>query len=248
MQILLPARLWLIRHGESAGNVARDRALAAGSHTIDILERDMDVPLSAQGEQQADALRLWLAGLPPEEQPQIILSSPYARAWETSVILSNGNRCGASIRADERLREKEFGSLDRLTKVGIEARYPEQARLRSAVGKFYYRPPGGESWCDVVLRLRSAFESLCLRHAGKRILIVSHQVVVLCLRYLIEDLDEQTLLAIDREGDVANCSITEYRCEEHGNPRLKLIRYNFVAPLERAGAAVTSEPDVVAAT
>ncbi|WP_354070601.1 hypothetical protein [Caulobacter sp. 1776] len=31
---------------------------------------------------------------------------------------------------DERLREKEFGVLDRLTRVGIEARFPEHAEFR----------------------------------------------------------------------------------------------------------------------
>jgi probable phosphoglycerate mutase len=247
MQPLLPSRLWLVRHGESAGNVARDNALAAGTHTIEILERDMDVPLSSRGQEQADALRSWFVGLPPDQRPQVIFSSPYARAWETAVLLSKGSNWDAQIRSDERLREKEFGSLDRLTKVGIEARYPEQARLRSAIGKFYYRPPGGESWCDVVLRLRSAFESLCLQYAGKRVLIVSHQVVVLCFRYLIEDLDERSLLAIDRQADVANCSITEYELQDAPNPKLRLLRYNFLAPLERAGAAVTSQPDIVAA-
>lgn len=51
-----PDALWVVRHGESAGNVARDAAHAAGSHTIDMNLRDADVPLSALGERQADAL------------------------------------------------------------------------------------------------------------------------------------------------------------------------------------------------
>ena len=42
-----PDRLWVVRHGQSAGNVARDRAEAAGLPLIDIATRDMDVPLSA---------------------------------------------------------------------------------------------------------------------------------------------------------------------------------------------------------
>ena len=44
-----PANLWIVRHGESAGNVARDAAYAAGLATIDKAERDVDVPLSATG-------------------------------------------------------------------------------------------------------------------------------------------------------------------------------------------------------
>ena len=245
----LPSHLWFVRHGESAGNVARDLALAAGSHTIELTERDMDVPLSPLGAQQADALGKWFAGLPSDQRPEVILSSPYRRAKDTAAIVAK--HCGGShisLVIDERLREKEFGALDRLTKVGIESLYPEQAKLRAAIGKFYYRPPGGESWCDVIFRLRAVFDTLGLHYAGKRVLVVSHQVVVLCFLYLIEGLDEKTLLAIDAEGDVANCAVTDYGLEQHaGDPALALKRYNFTAPLENEGTPVTAEPGPVSA-
>jgi 2,3-bisphosphoglycerate-dependent phosphoglycerate mutase len=95
------------------------------------------------------------------------------------------------------------------------------------------------------LRLRSALDTISLHHSGCRVLIVGHQVVVLCLRYLLENMTEQKILEIDAEGDVANCSVTEYRLDpsfgEHG--QLMLHCYNFLAPLEEAGAPVTSEPD-----
>jgi broad specificity phosphatase PhoE len=148
---------------------------------------------------------------------------------------------------DERLREKEFGMLDRLTRLGIEERFPEQAALRFRLGKFYYRPPGGESWCDVILRLRSAFDTVSLHHSGPdtRVLIVAHQVIVLCARYLLEGMTEGQILAIDRAGDVANCGVTAYSMEhDRGeNGELRLQTYNFVAPLEAAGAPVTTKPD-----
>ena len=62
------------------------------------------------------------------------------------------------IALDERLREKEFGVLDRLTREGIAELYSQQAEFRRVLGKFYHRPPAGESWCDVILRLRSALD------------------------------------------------------------------------------------------
>ncbi|HEX8420026.1 MAG TPA: histidine phosphatase family protein, partial [Sphingomonas sp.] len=40
-----PSRLWIVRHGESAGNVARDAAQASGAARIAIEGRDVDVPL-----------------------------------------------------------------------------------------------------------------------------------------------------------------------------------------------------------
>ena len=60
-----PSRLWIVRHGESAGNVARDAAHAQGAALIDIQARDVDVPLSQLGEQQAAALGRWFASLHP---------------------------------------------------------------------------------------------------------------------------------------------------------------------------------------
>jgi broad specificity phosphatase PhoE len=97
----------------------------------------------------------------------------------------------------------------------------------------------------VILRLRSALDTLSLHYAGRRVLIVGHQVVVLCLRYLLEKLTEAEVLAIDAEGDVANCGITEYRFDPRDGPTgaLRLARYNFTAPLERTGTPVTTAPD-----
>jgi probable phosphoglycerate mutase len=247
-----PRRLWIVRHGESAGNVARAMADAAGVGRIDIDKRDVDVPLSTLGEDQARALGRWFADLSPEERPAVVLSSPYLRAMRTADLIGEHGGLAPQARRptpDERLREKEFGILDRLTTVGIRELHPDQAEFRRILGKFYFRPPGGESWCDVILRLRSALDTLSLHHAGQNVLIVSHQVVVLCLRYLLECLSEEEILAIDRAGDVANCGVTEYRFDpaEGQNGALKMVLYNFTAPLERQGAPVTSAPDAAVA-
>ncbi|GAC1514171.1 MAG: histidine phosphatase family protein [Gemmatimonadaceae bacterium] len=248
-----PARLWIVRHGESAGNVARNAAHRAGRALIDIAERDADVPLSNLGRRQATAVGHWFAALPEAERPNIVLVSPYVRARQTATSMAAAGALATVARrdaiVDERLREKEFGLLDRLTRLGIEQRFPDQVELRLRLGKFYYRPPGGESWCDVILRLRSALDTISLHYAGQRVLIVCHQVIVLCLRYLLEHLTEESLLAIDAAGDVANCSVTEYRLvEDELGGRLSLHAYNFVAPLTREGAPVTDSPDTPGAT
>ena len=80
---------------------------------------------------------------------------------------------------------------------------------------------------------------------GERVLLVGHSVVVLCFRYLLERMTEEQILEIDRNSDVANCSVTSYVFDpalgKHG--KLALQAFNFVAPLEEAGEAVTTEPD-----
>lgn len=237
-----PSSLWIVRHGQSAGNAAADRAEAAASDVIDIAERDADVPLSPLGERQARALGRWFAALAPEQRPTMILSSPYRRALQTARLVSDGLPDGVDVFADERLREKDLGSLDGLTHRGWAERYPEQAEARRRLGKFYFRAPGGESWCDVVLRVRSVAEELQLRYAGERPLIVAHQVVVLCLRYVIERLDEAAILRIDAAAALANCSVTAYAtAPQSATPRLTL--YNHVAPLEEAHEPVTAATD-----
>jgi probable phosphoglycerate mutase len=252
MRTRWPEHLWIVRHGESAGNVARDLAHVNKTSRIDIGARDVDVPLSRRGEDQADALGAWFAALPAQARPEIVLASPYRRAVGTAerVRAAGGLVPDApALVADERLREREFGILDRLTSAGIREFHPEQAALRRSIGKFYHRPPGGESWCDVILRLRGALDTISLHHAGKRVLIVAHQVVVLCLRYLLESLDEDTLLAIDAEAGVVNCGVTEYAfdAEAGANGELKLLRYNFAAPLLEARTPITSAPDAAVA-
>jgi len=243
-----PDVLYVVRHGESAGNVAREAALVAGEREIDLSVRDVDVPLSKLGEEQSVALGRWFAALPADQKPNVILTSPYLRARNSAAIIAEAAGLANdaySLVVDERLREKEFGILDRLTRVGIEAYHPEQAEFRRLLGKFYHRPPGGESWCDVILRLRSAVGMISREYSGERVLLVCHSVVVLCMRYLLEHMTEPEILAIDRANEIANCSVTSYEYDPDARPRgmLKLKLFNFVAPLEEAGASVTSKPD-----
>ncbi len=245
-----PSILWVVRHGQSAGNVAREAADAAGALRIALDHRDVDVPLSPLGEAQAGALGAWFSDCGDEGRPEIMLSSPYVRAVQTAEIFRAAGGCAPDelICIDERLREKEFGILDGLTRPGIEAAQPEQARFRALLGKFYHRPPGGESWCDVILRLRSLLDTVSLHYGGRRVMIVAHQVVVLCLRTIIENLGEEEILAIDREADVANCSITEYRFDPRSgrDGNLILSRYNVTAPIH-AEVPVTRDPDAMVA-
>lgn len=222
-----PRVLWLVRHAESAGNVANAAALEAGLPELDLALRDMDVPLSELGELQAKALGSWFAGL--DEAPEVVWCSPYRRAHDTALIALREAGLEVPVVTDERLREREFGILDRLTKVGIEARHPEQAAARAFLGKLYHRPPGGESWADVAERVRSVVTDLRLDHAGGRVCVVAHQAVITLFRYVLERLDEEAVLALDRREDIANTAVATY--EGDGTTAPALVSSNEVAHL-----------------
>lgn len=237
-----PDALLLIRHGESRGNVARDRAEAEGLPMIEVHQRDMDVELSDRGVDQARALGRWFASsaATPDERPTAVVSSPYERARETAALMIESAGLDVELTVDERLREREFGVLDRLTKAGIKERFPEQAELRTFLGKFYHRPPGGESWADVALRVRSILDEMSVHYEGERVAVVAHQVVILMFRYVIERLSEAEVLTIDREHELANCSITSFLLDQSATPpRPRLDRFNFVGGVADEGSEVT---------
>lgn len=197
----------LVRHGESLGNVARERAYAARASVIDIPERDADVALSERGWRQAAALRAVLDVRPADT----VWSSNYLRARQTAERALDPDAL-ARVVVDERLRDRELGILDKLTWWGIEERYPDEARRRVELGKFFHRPPGGESWADVALRLRSWWHD-----AGPgRHVVFTHDAVIVLVRYVLERLDEPTALRISREQPLSNASITTLRRESGG--------------------------------
>jgi broad specificity phosphatase PhoE len=202
------AELLLVRHAESLGNVARETSEASDSETIAVDVRDADVALSPLGRGQAAAFGRWLAELPPARQPSRVWSSSYLRARQTAEIALAEAGLVSPLRVDERLRDRELGVLDRLTARGVQNRYPDEAERRRYLGKFYYRPPGGESWADAVLRLRSFLGDINDDLRGGVVLIVAHDAVVLLLRYICEQFDEATLLDIARTRSVGNASIT----------------------------------------
>jgi broad specificity phosphatase PhoE len=240
----MPAYLWLVRHGESLANVARTAVVGSDLHEVDLAHRDVDVPLSERGERQAIALGRWFGERPERERPTVVVASPYARAVRTAelIVEAGGIACG-ELRLDERLREKELGLFYRLTRAGIEARHPDHWALRVQTGRFWFRPPGGESWADVALRLRAAFGDMERELAGERVLVVCHQIVVLCARYVLERMTEREIVQVARDHDVANCSVTSYRDGPSGRA---LDRFNYTVPLESEGATVTAEPNVSA--
>ena len=232
-----PAELVLVRHAQSVGNVADAAARHRGLGRLELATRDADTPLSDTGMEQAQALERHLAGLPPRRRPDVVVSSPYERAFRTATI-ATVDLPGVRLVRDERLRERDLGVLDGLTGLGIREELPEEAERRSAMGKLYYRPPGGESWTDVALRVRSVLSDIRQDYEGQRVWVFTHQAVIMAFRFVLEGLDEAKLLEIDREVPLANCSLTTYRDREGA---LELVDFAATDHLQAAAAPETHE-------
>ncbi|TDN90715.1 histidine phosphatase family protein [Microbacterium sp. BK668] len=229
-------RLWLVRHGESVANIAATDAEREGLERIPIDIRDADVPLSETGRAQAEALGVWWRA----HRDAIGTSwvSPYRRARETLQIARGDDGRGDPAIIDERLRDRELGVLDLLTRRGVERLHPEEAERRRHLGKFYHRPPGGESWADVALRLRSFLrDEQPASESGA--LIVAHDAVVMLMLYLLLPLQEEALLDFAASHTVLNASVTELVRRDGG---WELADFAAVGHLQVEGAPVTVHP------
>jgi broad specificity phosphatase PhoE len=237
------ALLW-VRHAESRGNLANSEAEQSGAPRLELSHRDPDMPLSERGCEQAAALGAAWQEQDSQQRPNVLLSSPYERAMQTAQVAAERARWDAEIRRDERLRERDLGILDGFTKTGILEEFPQEAERRKWLGKFYYRPPGGESWADVAGRVRSVMADVEREYGGQRVALVTHQAVILLARYVLEALTEQQVLDIDRHDQLANTSVTRYRRADRG---WALVEFNDTSHLDDRPAPVTDEPDATTA-
>ena len=226
------AELILIRHGQSASNVAFPEADAQGELESGLSGRDADVELTGLGRAQAEAVGHWLATLPEAERPQVVITSPYLRARETWRIAAEAS--GLDLPApgtDDRLVDRLMGDLEMMTRAAIAQRFPDEPGRLRELGEYQYRPPGGEAFGDIAKRLDSFLTDLNRDHAGQRVVVVAHDAVVLMMRYVIEGLDWERLAAVAASGSVRNASITRF---DGTSGQLVLDRYNSVDHLPPA--------------
>lgn len=128
-------RVHLIRHGR----VVDDGAHRYLGHT--------DLPMSEAGIAEIEALAAVYAEAPPFD---VVWCSDLARSRRTAEILAA--RHGVPIRTDARLREIDMGDWEGLDRAAFAAAHPE---IHTARGRdiFGFRPPGGESFADLLARI-----------------------------------------------------------------------------------------------
>jgi probable phosphoglycerate mutase len=119
-----PGQLWLIRHGDTEWT-------ATGQHTS-----RTDVPLSAEGREQATLLGGLLGG----RRFSTVLSSPMSRAVDTCRLAGYGDVAAV----DDGLKEWDYGDY--------EARTTAEIREKNPGWTVWAGSPNGESLQDVGAR------------------------------------------------------------------------------------------------
>ncbi|MFG2444533.1 histidine phosphatase family protein [Nocardia fluminea] len=205
--------LWAVRHAQSEANAwfadpATEQRPMRGT--------DAAVDLTAHGRWQAQRLGTWLAGLSAAQRPGLVVCSPYLRTRLTWAMMAEAattrHRHPNPIRTlvDERLRDREMGVFELHPYRAIRRRAPEEGLRRELVGNWVYRPPGGESLADVAVRVRSVLDELDVVAAGEQVLVVTHDAVVVSLRYILDGLGAPVPDSLE---PVPNASVSQWRRE-----------------------------------
>lgn len=200
-------RIIAIRHGETAWNVdAR-------------IQGHIDIPLNDIGLWQAAQAGKALAG----EPVAAIYSSDLLRAYATAQAVAATT--GASLTADQGLRERCFGSFEGQTFADIEASHPEEALRWRKRDPDFVPAGGGESLQMLRERIATTVARLAAGHAGEQIVIVAHGGVMDVL-YRLATRQE---LQAPRSWELGNAAINRLLWTPEG---LGLVGWGDVQHLE----------------
>ncbi len=146
--------LCLVRHGETTWNAERR------------LQGHLDIPLNEHGRNQARATAAILKG----ERFDAIYTSDLVRAVETARNIA-GDIAPVALQA---LRERHYGGFQGMTYEEAKRSLPEAYAAFETRNPSFEFPGGGESLLAFRRRVEGAMQSLAHRHAGQRVLVVTH--------------------------------------------------------------------------
>ena len=198
-----PTRLYLIRHGQSAGN-AEGRF---GGHSA--------TPLSKLGEKQAHLTGKTLA----KEGIAAIYSSDLHRAVQTANALSK--LTDVPVVTTSAFRERHIGVLEGLTFDESKASFPKD--YYALVNRnIHHIITAGESYRQLLRRTTSELRAILSKHSGQRIAIFSHTGAIcfltLHLMGAIHRTTKQTPWIV-----TSNCGINRFEFRGPRNVRVLAI-------------------------
>ncbi len=182
----------------------------------------IDVPLNATGERQAQALAERLAAFPVTA----IYTGPMQRALRTGEICAA--RLGLTAQPHPGLLDCNYGQWQGLTLDEVAARYPDlyQRWLNEpAIATF----PGGESLAIVQERTVGALRDIIARHPGETVVLVAHQGLNKALLCAILGLDLSHYWDLRQD----NCCLNVFRYHDAG--RYEVVTLNDTCHMDAVG-------------
>jgi len=206
IRVVKPVKLFAIRHGDT--DSARERRFTGGR----------DVPLSARGRRQCEALGQALQAVFLDA----VYASPLARARTSAEAIAEPHKL--SVRVAPPFREMSFGEWEGLTRAEVAVRYPDAFEAWRGTPHLAV-PPGGESLPAVATRVATALAALLEEHAGQTVALVSHAVVLRLIVLAALGLGPDRLWSVD----ASPAGITEI---EYQDGWVTVHRMNTLAHLD----------------
>lgn len=213
--LMMPKNLFLVRHGQSEGNLVRKKFEDTGdiSHFSDefLNLHESQYNLTELGISQAQMAGVWLKANGITSFDRLIVSNN-VRAMQTAAHLEIEN---ANWMIDYNARERDGGLFNIMTPNERDTHYPYEQKFHDSQ-PFLYRPPQGESIADTCQRVKIILDTLARECDGQNVIIVCHGHTIRCFKIVLERLSlsqNNSYLGETWENEanrVPNCSIMHY--------------------------------------
>ncbi|MFA6995157.1 MAG: histidine phosphatase family protein [Patescibacteria group bacterium] len=209
----MPKDLYLVRHGESEGNLVRKQFEETGEESFFSDEflglHESQYKLTPQGMKQAEKAGKWFH-LKKITAFDRMLVSNNVRAMQTAAELELPQ---ASWMMDFNLRERDGGLFNVIKPTRRDSQYLDQQKFYDTQ-PFLFRPPQGESIADVCQRIKVVLDTLARECDGQKVIIVCHGHVMRTFRIILERMSlkkaNEYLTTKEEWGRVPNCAIIHF--------------------------------------
>ncbi len=187
-------RLILVRHGRTVENQKR------------IVQGHIQGTLSKEGVRQARLLAKRLSDM----KIDFIFTSDLKRAKDTAKEIVKFHP-EAKLVEDRRLRERSFGIYDGKHKDLVIKKVFQK-------NDFSHRPPKGESFEDVIKRVKDFYKEILKNHTKKTVLVVAHGGLLIFFIRLI--LGKRLRIPIKSEEVQKNTAVTDFKIDKNGDVKM----------------------------
>lgn len=220
----------VIRHGQTIPNLLVQHFTE--NHFYEVTGSDETVGLTELGISQIKEAGFFLALLRRRVKVARLYCSQFFRTRSSAEVIQSILPGHPQIVEDPRIAKRHYGDFWNITYSGVKALYPEEYEKFLQQGGYFYRPPNGENYADLKVRVNDYIHEV-IDGTEDSIAIATHSAVALVLEQLL--LGEMTDAELVQRYDamsVSNASVVIYKRVAGG----RLVfgrRIDFVGWLKR---------------